>query len=291
MQICRFDRDRLGLVEGDSVIDVSAALDAIPAVRWPYPQGDALIANWSAVQPAIERTKSAGKRLRLGDVRLLSPVANPSKIIGIARNRRDLDKENLGPGVIHGTPMRKDTDPIQMFIKAPSAVAGPGDGVALRFLDRRNDPEAELSIVIGKAGTDIPRERALDHVFGYCIGLDMTLRGPESASSRKSIDSYAVLGPWIVTADALPDPDSVSTVLYVNGSVLQQANTRDLAFDMRSLIAHASTFYTLHPGDVIMAGTPAAFAPIKEGDVMVAEFGGIGRMEVRVSAHRPPAAR
>ena len=170
----------------------------------------------------------------------------------------------------------------QMFIKAPSAIAGAADGVALRFPDRRNDPEAELSVVIGKGGTNIPRARAFDHVFGYCIGFDMTLRGPESMSSRKSIDSYAVLGPWIVTRDALPDPDNVETLLEVNGRIVQKANTHDLAFDVSSIIAHASSFYTLHPGDVIMVGTPAGFEPIKQGDVMVATFSGIGTMEVHV---------
>jgi 2,4-diketo-3-deoxy-L-fuconate hydrolase len=231
--------------------------------------------------------RTSGKRLALSSVKLASPIANPTKVIGIARNRRNLASESIGPGVVFGTPVRSDDDPIQMFIKAPSALAGPGDGVALRFTTRRNDPEAELTVIIGKPGSDIPRERALEHVFGYCIGLDMTLRGPESMSSRKSIDTYAVLGPWIVTADELADPDSVSTRLSINGKVLQEANTRDLAFDIRSLIAHASTFYALLPGDAIMVGTPAAFAEVKPGDVMEIEFGGIGRMTVSVRAHEP----
>ena len=173
-----------------------------------------------------------------------------------------------------------------MFIKATSALAGPSDGVALRFLDQRNDPEAELTIVIGKEGTDIPRETAFDHVCGYCIGLDMTVRGPESPSSRKSIDSYAVLGPWVVTRDELPDPDNVDNTLKVNGEVTHEANTRDFAFDVATVIAHASTFYTLFPGDVIMAGTPAISEPIHPGDTITADFEGIGEMTVAVRAHQ-----
>jgi 2-keto-4-pentenoate hydratase/2-oxohepta-3-ene-1,7-dioic acid hydratase in catechol pathway len=157
--------------------------------------------------------------------------------------------------------------------------------VALRFPDRRSDPEAELTIIIGKAGSDIRQADAMDHVFGYCIGFDMTLRGKESPSSRKSIDTYAVLGPWIVTPDELGDPDAVDTRLEVNGEVIQSSNTRELAFNMREIIAHASTFYTLHPGDVIMVGTPVGFAPVKVGDTVVADFSGIGRMEVLMRAH------
>ena len=212
-------------------------------------------------------------------------MATPSKVIGIARNRRDLATETIGPGVGFGTPVRGDDDPIQMFIKAPGALAGAADGAARRSGHRRTDPEAELSLVIGKAGTAIQRERALDHVFGYCIGLDMTLRGKESMSSRKSIDSYAVLGPWIVTADEIADPDNMATRLLINGAVLQETNTCDLAFDVRNLIVHASSFYTLHPGDVIMVGSPAGFAQVEPGDAMVADSAGIGRMEVLVRAH------
>lgn len=282
MRICRFDDDRLGIVSADEVIDITAALEGLPAVRWPYPMGDALIARWESLAPGIARAQAAGPRHPLAAVKLRSPVANPTKVIGIARNRRRLEMETPDPGVEVTDAMRKTDNTIQMFIKAPSALAGPADGVELRFPHRRNDPEAEFTVVIGRTGSDIPRDRALEHVFGYCIGLDMTLRGPESPSSRKSIDSYAVVGPWIVTRDDLPDPDSVTTRLYVNGELLQHANTGDLAFDIRSLIAHASTFYTLYPGDMIMAGTPASFAPVKPGDAMVADFEGIGRMEVGI---------
>ncbi len=285
MRVCRFDDDRLGIVDGDAVIDVSTALETIPARRWPHPPGDALIANWALVRPEIERLVATGSRRPVNCVALKSPIANPTKIIGIAKNRKNLAQEAADPGVAFGTGGRRDDDPIQMFIKAPSALAGPSDGVALRFTGRRNDPEAELTVVIGKTGSFIEREQALDHVFGYCIGLDMTLRGPEFPSVRKSIDSYALLGPWIVTRDELADPDNVATSLSINGEAVQTANTRDLAFDIRTIIAHASTYFTLHPGDAIMVGTPAGFAPVKPGDAMVAQFSSIGRMEVRVRAY------
>ena len=284
MKICRFDSDRLGVVDGDVVIDVTAALEAMPALRWPLPAGDPLIRHWPLLKARIAAFMAGAKRIALADVSLKSPITSPSKIIGIARNRRRLADEKIDLGVVAGA-ARQDDDPIQMFIKAPSAIAGPSDGVALRFPDRRSDPEAELTIIIGKAGSDIRQADAMDHVFGYCIGFDMTLRGKESPSSRKSIDTYAVLGPWIVTPDELGDPDAVDTLLEVNGEVIQRSNTRELAFNMREIIAHASSFYTLHPGDVIMVGTPVGFAPVKVGDTVVADFSGIGRMEVLMRAH------
>lgn len=284
MKICRFDENRLGLVDNEMVIDISDSLSALPEVRWPAPHGDALITHWASIKPEIDRVREGAPRIGLADIGLNSPVANPSKIIGIARNRKNLDAESLGPGNAFAKG-RGDSDPIHMFIKATSALVGAADGVALRFTDRRNDPEAELAIIIGTEGTDISEENALDHIFGYSIGLDMSLRGPEPASARKSIDSYAVLGPWITTADEIPDPDNLATRLYVDGEILQDANTNQLAFGVRRLIAHTSSYYTLYPGDVIMAGTAASFAPIHAGSVMTADFAGIGRMDVAVRKH------
>jgi 2-keto-4-pentenoate hydratase/2-oxohepta-3-ene-1,7-dioic acid hydratase in catechol pathway len=286
VRICRFDADRLGIVDGEHLLDVTEALAAIPPLRWPAPPGDALIRHWPAIAPRVEALAPAAPRLRVRDVRLRSPLANPSKIIGIARNRRGLATERIDIGESAGG-QRQDGDGLQMFVKAPSAIAGAGDGVALRFLERRNDPEAELTVIVGRTGSDIREADALEHVFGYCIGLDMTLRGKESPSSRKSIDSYAVLGPWIATRDEIDDPDAVDTVFELNGRVVQKANTRDLAFDIRRIVAHASTFFTLHPGDAIMVGTPVGFEPVRPGDVMTARFEGIGAMDVRVRAHAP----
>lgn len=285
MKLCRFNDDRLGVIEGDAVLDVSAALDVLPTVRWPFPAGDAICTHWATLRPAIEAARETAPRHGLAAVALKSPVANPGKIIGIARNRKSLETENLNLGTTSAN-ARTDGDPIFMFIKANSALAGASDGVQLRFTDRRNDPEAELTIVIGTGGTDIARGDALDHVLGYTIGIDMTLRGKESQSSRKSIDSYALIGPCVATIDDIPDPDSLGFSLSINGAEIQRSNTSELAFDIRSLIAHASTFYTLHPGDLIMAGTPVGFEPVHAGDTMDVDFEGIGSMRIAITAHR-----
>jgi 2-keto-4-pentenoate hydratase/2-oxohepta-3-ene-1,7-dioic acid hydratase in catechol pathway len=286
MRLCRFNENRIGLVDGAEVVDVSAVADDLPAVRWPLPLGDMLVARLDGLRRKIERLAGSGRRHPLREVRLLSPVANPGKIIGIGRSYKAHAEEALrDPSINHGVAVGTSPDTIRMFIKANSALVGPSQGVALRFLDRRNDPELELAIVIGKTGTMVPRERALDLVAGYAIGFDMTLRGPEPPSSRKSIDSYAVLGPWLATPDEVPDPDNVDLTLRVNGEVRQRSTTRDLIFPVAAMIENAAKFYTLHPGDVILTGTPEGVAAIAPGDVLDAEISGIGAMRVEVRAH------
>jgi 2-keto-4-pentenoate hydratase/2-oxohepta-3-ene-1,7-dioic acid hydratase in catechol pathway len=152
--------------------------------------------------------------------------------------------------------------------------------------DRRTDHEIELAFVIGKTGRNISEEDALDYVAGYMIGLDMTIRGPEERSYRKSRDSFSVLGPWLVTADEFGDPSSVDFELRIGTESRQKANTRDLIFDCRKLIAYASEAYTLEPGDVFMTGTPEGVAPVEPGDVMHCWIDRIGKMDVPVRAAR-----
>jgi len=150
--------------------------------------------------------------------------------------------------------------------------------------ERRTDHEVELAVVIGHVADRVPRSEALRYVAGYTIGLDITLRGPEERSLRKSIDTYCVLGPWLVTADEVPDPSALALELRVNGEVRQAARTRDLIIDVPGLIELASSFYTLAPGDVLLTGTPEGVGPIVPGDRLTATIDGIGTMEVAVSA-------
>jgi len=173
-----------------------------------------------------------------------------------------------------------------MFLKANSALVGPAEGIAIRFPERSNDHEGELVMVIGKTGSDIPRARALDYVAGYCLGLDMTVRGREDRSFRKSIDGYAVLGPWMVTADEIADPDALPLSLTVNGETRQDSNTKMLIFDCRRLIEFASSFYTLYPGDLIYTGTPEVVGPVKPGDIIICRSSPVlGELKIAVRAH------
>jgi 2-keto-4-pentenoate hydratase/2-oxohepta-3-ene-1,7-dioic acid hydratase in catechol pathway len=284
MRLCRFDNDRLGLVDGSDVIDVTPVLDRLPPLRWPVPLGDALIAGLDTVRPIIEVAARSAERRPLASVALKSPVANPSKIIGAPINYKDhLEESRKDQEIAHGRKIPTIGE-WGLFLKANSALVGPSEGVALRFPDRRNDHEVELAVVIGRAGTRISRAQALSHVAGYAIGLDMTVRGTELPSFRKSVDSYAVLGPWLVTADEIANPNDLDFSIRVNDTVRQKSNTRYLDFDVERLIEFASEFYTLLPGDIIMTGTPAGVGPVAPGDVMSAEIAGIGAMEVKVRA-------
>jgi 2-keto-4-pentenoate hydratase/2-oxohepta-3-ene-1,7-dioic acid hydratase in catechol pathway len=284
MRLCRFDGDRLGVVEGDAVRDVSAALDILPRHAYPLPRHDLLVANLPALRLRIESLLSGAPRLPLAGVKLLAPVANPGKILAAPVNyRKHLEEARHDPGIHHQKQVA-EIQKIGLFLKATSSLVGPAEGVALRHLDRRNDHEIELAAVIGKRGRDIPRARAFEHIAAYCIGLDMTVRGPEERSLRKSVDSFTVLGPWLVTADAIDNPSALDLRLAVNGEVRQQANTRDLILGIAELIEFAASFYSLHPGDILLTGTPEGVGPVQPGDRLVAEIQGIGRMEVPVRA-------
>jgi 2-keto-4-pentenoate hydratase/2-oxohepta-3-ene-1,7-dioic acid hydratase in catechol pathway len=176
-----------------------------------------------------------------------------------------------------------------IFLKANSAIVGASEGIPIRFPERSNEHELEIVIIIGKRGSDIPKEKALDYVAGYCLGLDMTVRGPEDRSFRKSIDGYAPLGPWMVTADEIANPNDLTATLHVNDELRQTAMTRDLIYDVQRLIEFASSFYTLNPGDVYFTGSPAGVGRVKPGDVLRAKCDAIGEMQIKVRAHTPGA--
>lgn len=284
MKLCRFDDDRLGVVTGDEVRDVTAVIERLPARRWPFPKGDPLIAALDDLRPAITEEAKRAPARPLAQVKLLSPVANPSKIVAAPVNYRRHLEEARADAAIHFQKQVEEIQKIGLFLKATSALVGPSEGVALRYLDRRNDHEVELALVIGKPAD---RVRAADwarYVAGYAIGLDMTIRGPEERSLRKSVDSYCVVGPWLVTADEIADPTNLTLSLSVNGEPRQKANTRDLVLGLGTLVELASSFYTLLPGDIILTGTPEGVGPVRPGDVMDAAIDGIGAMRVAVRA-------
>jgi 2-keto-4-pentenoate hydratase/2-oxohepta-3-ene-1,7-dioic acid hydratase in catechol pathway len=211
-------------------------------------------------------------------------VANPGKIMAAPVNyTKHLDEVLADKGIHHGN-LISEIHKAGIFLKATSSVVGPGEGLHLVHLERRNDHEVELAVVIGKRGRNIAAAEALGFVAGYCIGLDMTIRGPEDRSWRKSPDSYTVLGPWLVTAEEISDPGSLDLSISVNGTVRQQANMKDLILGVAELIAWTSSLYTLHPGDVLLTGTPQGVAPVRPGDVMLASLERVGTMQVAVNA-------
>ena len=288
MKICRFNDGKLGVVEGDIVKDVSAVAEKLPAMRWPLPHGDHFIAHLDEMIPLMREAAKTAPAIALSDVKLLSPVANPPRVIAAPLNFALHVQEASNPAINHGVHMpghegfATPIDKYGLFLKSQTGLIGAGETVVLQWPDRRNDHEVELGVVIGKGGRHISRDDAMNHIAGYSIALDMVVRGTEDRSFRKSPDTYSVLGPWLVTADEISDPDNLDFGIEVGGEVRQRSNTRELICDVRDLIVRASTIYALYPGDVIMTGTPDGVNSVKPGDVMHCWFEKIGEMNVRV---------
>jgi 2,4-didehydro-3-deoxy-L-rhamnonate hydrolase len=283
MRICWFNDNRLGLVEGDQVRDASQALEGLPTPTYPFPpKGDPLIINLDRLRPAILAAAKDGKSLPVSEVRFLSPVAAPTKIIGTPTNYRDHIAEADRQREVFGGRYSGSIEEQGLFLKATSALVGPGEGVRLRFPERRTDHEMELGVVIGRRGSNIRKDEALAYVAGYSIALDMVVRGTQDRSFRKSIDTYAVLGPWLVTADEIADPQNLDFFLAVNGEVKQKSNTSLMIMDLATQISWASTYYTLWPGDIIMSGTCSGVSQVKPGDVLHCEIDKVASCDVRI---------
>jgi 2-keto-4-pentenoate hydratase/2-oxohepta-3-ene-1,7-dioic acid hydratase in catechol pathway len=284
MRLCRFNDNRLGVVEGGAVTDVTAALDVLPACRYPLPGWDLLIEHLDAVRARVQAVRGKGESLPLDRVTLRSPVANPGKIVAAPVNyQKHLDEVRSDSQIHANNPAHTITiQQAGVFLKANSSLVGPGEGVTLRKRDRRTDHEVELAFVIGRTASNVSSADALKYVAGYAIGLDISIRGSEDRSLRKSADSYTVLGPWLVTADDVPNPGALDLEISVNGQQRQKSNTKYLILGVPELIELASSFYTLHPGDIVLTGTPEGVSPIEPGDTIVADIAGIGTMQVQV---------
>ena len=283
MKICRYDDNRIGLVQDDGIRDVTSVLSELGTFSYPLPKHDPFIAQLASLKARLEAEGKKAKPIPVDKVKLLAPVANPGKIIAAPVNyTKHLEEALADKGIHHGN-LINEIHKAGMFLKATSAVVGPGEGVKLVHTDRRNDHEVELAIVIGRTAKNVAATDAISYVAGFCIGLDMTIRGPEERSFRKSPDSYCVLGPWLVTPDELGDPGALQLSITVNGQPRQEANTNDLILNVGELIAWGSSFYTLHAGDVLLTGTPQGVGPVKPGDTMLAKIERIGSMQIKVS--------
>jgi 2,4-diketo-3-deoxy-L-fuconate hydrolase len=281
MRLARFDGDRIGVVTGEGLVDTTDIV--APLLATPDGRGDPLIRALPAIRIALEGRDLSARPL--AQARLEAPVRHPSKIVAAPINYRAHVAEMTAPGgAAHGH-LQTDIGQAGLFLKAVSSLVGPAYGIALRFPERRTDYEAELVVVVGQGGSDILEEDALGHVAGYCVGLDITLRGPEDRSFRKSIDTYSVIGPWLTTPDEIVDPDALTLTLDLNGERRQTADTGDMVYGVARLVAFASSFYTLHPGDLIFTGTPQGVGAVKPGDRIAAEVSGLGRLETVARAH------
>ncbi|MBC6457200.1 fumarylacetoacetate hydrolase family protein [Actinomadura sp. HBU206391] len=287
MKLAIFDDLRLGAVDGDTIVDVT---DALP---WPH-DPDGLTAGWwrrlcrdfAEARPDLEKAASGGTRLPLASVRLHAPVLNPSKIVACASNysahveeMHDVQRRTLGR--VESWMMNFD-----VFLKAPSSISGPADDIVLPpeivAAGEEIHHESELVIVIGAGGKDIAEDTALGHVFGYTVGLDITVRSPADRSRRKSYDTFSPLGPWVTTADEVGDPGDLDIRLLANGEQRQAVNTATLITKIPAIVSYASRMMTLLPGDVIFTGAPPGVGPIRPGDLLETQISRLGAMTLRV---------
>ncbi|MDR3384978.1 fumarylacetoacetate hydrolase family protein [Cupriavidus basilensis] len=285
MKICRFNEHRIGIVAGSHVHDVTGQVARILADSPPV-DGDPLIANLERILACLPVGIGALPAIPLSEVLLLSPVASPGKIVAAPVNYHAHIAEMLASNISPGHNLA-DIEKAGLFMKATSSLVGPSAGIAQRFLDRRTDFEVELVAVIGKQASEVTVETALDYVAGYAVGLDITVRGTEDRSFRKSLDTYTVLGPWLTTRDEIDNPNALQLSLTQNGIVRQSTSTADMVLGVARLIAFASSFYTLKPGDILFTGTPQGVGPIRPGDRLHAACDKLGAMDVDVRAHRP----
>ena len=252
MRLVSYDDGRAGCLAGDRVIPLPGKT-----------MRDA-IATWAARTLAVPPDEDG---IPLRDVRLRVPVADPSKIIAAPVNYRD-----------HQAEMNADSQvgALGFFLKAPSSLLDPGGTIQLPSHDRRFDQEGELALVIGRTARRVSEQDALSYVFGYTGLLDITMRGGEDRSTRKSFDTFTPMGPVLVTADEFGDPDDVDLRCWVSGELRQKATTRDLIWGVARLVSYASSVATLYPGDVITTGTPAGVGPIAGGDTIRLELSKLG---------------
>ena len=279
MRIAVFNDNRVGLVRGERVVDVSDLVGA-GGDEWPPVFMLRLIANFDELRPRLEAALDDRGGVPLHEIELRAPVVLPNKIIAAPANYRKHIEEMRA--IVTQEPHAIET--YGVFLKSPSSIIGPGQRIELPFSDRRTDHEVELGFVLGRTARNVPAAEAMQYVFGYTGVLDITVRGDEDRSTRKSFDTFTPVGPVLVTADEIADPQSLRLQLWVNGKQRQDGNSRDMIWGIARLMEYASHVMTLYPGDLFSTGTPDGVGPLMPGDEVTIDIEGIGRMSVGVQA-------
>ena len=288
MRLALFDDYRLGRVseDGASLVDVT---HVVPDHR-PDPTSGwwrRLCRDFDTLAPLLR--DASGETRSLADVRLLPSVLNPGKVIACAVNYRE-HVEEMRDSVLPRTGSDNSAWMLQfdVFLKAPSSVIGPSEPIVLPeslvSAGKEIHHESELTLVIGRGGSSIPANEAMSHILGYTIGLDITERGEGDRSRRKSWDTFTPIGPWLTTADRIPDPGALMIHLEVDGAVKQHSSTADMIVDVPGIIAYASSVMRLEPGDVILTGAPAGVGEIHDGEIVEASIDGLGTLRMAVTA-------
>jgi 2-keto-4-pentenoate hydratase/2-oxohepta-3-ene-1,7-dioic acid hydratase in catechol pathway len=276
MKIGLFNDHRPGVIRGDQIVDLSGIAGSPIMGQRPRERMLLFIEGFEAMRAAI--AAATGPVLKLSDVQLRAPVPKPGKIL-------------MGQGNYHenvSTPPR----PLGLFLKPPSAILDPGGTVVLPPDDGEIfHHEAELAVVLGKRARNVGIADALGYVFGYSCLIDVSLRSQTAGVglTAKGFDTFAPLGPWITTADEIPDPQVLAVRSWENAQVRQNYNTDDMEHSVAALISWASQRVTLEPGDIIGCGTNhQGIGPMQDGETCIMEIERIGRLSVKV---RDPLGR
>jgi len=297
MRLVTFDAGngpRLGALFENQIVDLAQAAETSGVGNLPADMLSLIQAGedtWNVARQAITWAGKNPEALPEGTVfeadtvRLKAPLPNPPRLFGVGRNYKE-HAEAFGFEV---------PDEPLLFAKLASAIIGPGEAVVIPHQSETVDYELELAVVLGRGGRHIPEAGAMQHVFGYTIMNDVSNREYQRKWSQwlvgKSFDTFAPMGPAIVTADEVPDPHDLPLTLSIDGEVLQDSNTSDMVFGIPTLIAFASSFFTLEAGDIFMTGSPpgngATRTPprwLRPGETMEMRIGDLGMLVSPVEA-------
>jgi 2-keto-4-pentenoate hydratase/2-oxohepta-3-ene-1,7-dioic acid hydratase in catechol pathway len=266
-------RERAGVVDTAAPTKIYDLTDLLPdGAGGPMRR---LIAATAGDHDTVEGLCARATVVDASETDVLPPVPDPTKVVAAPVNYRNHQSEMNEASHI---------DSLGVFLKAPSSVIGDGGVVRLPYTDRRFDQEGEFAAVIGRTARNVTEDEALAHVFGYTCLLDMTMRGGEDRSVRKSFDTFTPTGPTLVSPSDVPPIDDLELHLWVNGTLRQRADLKDLIWSLPKLIAYVSTVMTLYPGDIVTTGTPEGVGQVVDGDRIEVEVTGLDRLTVTVSA-------
>lgn len=275
MRILYFDDYRMGVLNRDgAVVDVSAVVQDIPHLG-PHDLMNGLIERFADYRAPLEQAAASGKGLPLPSVRIRPPLPRPINIDCMAVNYME-----------DGT--RPEPAPINAFHKSPAAIIGDGDTMELPDVPAAVfEGEAEMAVVICKKASRVPASKAMDYIFGYINFIDGSARNLPPAGNTfyqmKSRDTFAPIGPWIVTTDEIRDPQKLQIRLWVNGVLKQDFNTDDMAHKIPRCIEFVSSIHALEPGDILATGTNhRGLNAFQDGDKVELETEGLGRLTIKV---------
>ncbi|SDH17273.1 2-keto-4-pentenoate hydratase/2-oxohepta-3-ene-1,7-dioic acid hydratase (catechol pathway) [Alteribacillus persepolensis] len=278
MKLAIFNNQLFGVVKGDTITDVS------DIVNWnsesPFESLVYVMENFDAYKKDLELADNKEKTYNLADVTLQAPVPSTGKIwaapVNYQKHQEEMNKQfNNAPRTI---------EELKLFLKSPSSLSGPEEPIRLPLKGRRTDHEAELGFVVGKKARNVKASEAKDYIFGYFALLDISIRGNEERTWRKSFDTFTPIGPWMVTADEIEDPNNLDLKLWVNDEIRQDGSTKHLIYDCYKCFEAATQNMTLYPGDIIATGTPEGVGPIQDGDNVRIQVENVGEFTVPVTA-------